>query len=265
MSPRATSAGVEGEATDDPLTGVLASFVPSDAIATMRAAGLSVRSGEETIALRLEGALRSAAGELLGLSETQRLLDRLRQTDGPLVRDVVPAKVPLGDLTTVLRRLVSESVSIADLRPILEQLARDEGKELDPGLTTERVRHGLRRQLSARYARDRRVEALILDGDAEEAVRGAVRESSGTQVLRLEPDLADALLDSVRSELGGQPARCCSRRAICAATFDASSKASFPDCRCWRTKNSPPTYSSNASAHCALPDLAHFDASVGVV
>ena len=196
--------GVEGEATDDPLTGALASFVPTSAIAAVRAAGLVVRTAEESIALRLEGALRSAASELLGLSETQRLLDRLRLTDGPLVRDVVPAKLELGELTTVLRRLVAESVSIADLRPILERL-REEGRERDPGLATERVRLGLRRQLSARYARERRLEALILDGDAEEAVRGAVRESAGAAVLRLEPDLADALLDSVRSELGGQP------------------------------------------------------------
>ena len=202
--PARLPAGVEGEATDDPLTGALASFVPETAIAAVRAAGLVVRGAEESIALRLEGALRSAAGELLGLSETQRLLDRLRLTDGPLVRDVVPAKLELGELTAVLRRLVAESVSIADLRPILERL-REENCDRDSGVATERVRHGLRRQLSARYTRDRRIEALILDGDAEEAVRGAVRESAGAAVLRLEPDLADALLDSLRSELGGQP------------------------------------------------------------
>jgi type III secretion protein V len=67
------------------------------------------------------------------------------------------------------------------------------------------VRLGLRRQLSARYASGRRIEALILDGDAEEAVRGAVRPTASGALLQLEPDLADALLDSVRSELGSQP------------------------------------------------------------
>ena len=199
--------GVEGEATDEPLTGSLASFVPLEAAPIVQRAGLAVRDAEEIVALRLEAVLRGAAPELIGLEETQRLLDRLRETDAALVREVVPPRISLAALTQVLRRLVGEAVSIGDLRAILEQLAQQGGGRLDDDdpLVLERVRLGLRRQLTARYARDRRVEALILDGDAEEAVRGAVRPTAGGSLLQLEPDLADALLDSVRSELISQP------------------------------------------------------------
>ncbi len=204
--PARLPAGIDGEATDDPLTGALASFVPAAAAPLLGGAGLSMRGTDELIALRLEGVLRAAAGELLGLEETQRLLDHLRQTDAALVREVVPGRVSLAALNALLRRLASERVSIADLRAILELLARDDAPlEADPALAVERVRLGLRRQLTARYARDRRVEALILDGDAEEAVRGAVRPTTSGAVLQLEPELADALLDSVRNELIAQP------------------------------------------------------------
>ena len=205
--PARLPATVEGEATDDPLTGASASFVSLDAVPSVRAAGLTVRSAEETIALRLEGVLRRSAPELLGFSDVQRLVDRLRLTDAALVREVVPGKLSLTELTTILRRLVGESVSIGNLRAILEQLAQDSSsvRGEEPGSVVERIRGGLRRQLSARYAVDRRIEALILDGDAEEAVRGAVRESAGTKVLTLEPALSEALLDSLRSELGSQP------------------------------------------------------------
>ena len=206
-APARLPASVEGEATDDPLTGASASFVPHEALAAVRGAGLTVRGVEETIALRLEGVLRRAAPELLGFSEVQRLVDRLRQTDAALVREVVPARVSLTDLTSILRHLVGEAVSIADLRAILEQLAQDPTpvRSQDTSLIVERIRAGLRRQLSARYATDRRIEALILDGDAEEAVRGAVRDTAGSKVLTLEPELSEALLDSLRSELGSQP------------------------------------------------------------
>ncbi len=204
--PARLPAGVDGEATDDPLTGWLASLVPIESAALLKDAGLVVRGTEELVALRLESVLRAAAGELLGIEETQRLLDHLRQSDAALVREVVPGRISLAALTGVLRRLVSELVSIADLRAILEQLARESSTdEEDAALVVERVRLGLRRQLTARYAHDRRVEALILDGDAEEAVRGAVRPTSSGAVLQLEPDLADALLDSVRNELSAQP------------------------------------------------------------
>ena len=198
--------GVDGEATDDPLTGTLASFVAVESSAIVQRAGLTVRSAEEVVALRLEGVLRSAAPELLGLEETQQLLDRLKQTEDALVREVVPARISLAALTRVLQRLIGEAVSIGDLRAILEQLAREDSAVTeDPTLVIERVRYGLRRQLTARYARERRIEALILDGDAEEAVRGAVRPTATGALLQLEPELADALLDSVRGELVGQP------------------------------------------------------------
>jgi type III secretion protein V len=198
--------GVEGEAADEPLTGQLASFVPSNAADAVRRAGLTTRDADEVVGLRLEAVLRGAAPELLGLEETQRLLDRLREHDAALVRDVIPAKLSLAALTQVLRRLVGEAVSIGDLRLILEQLTREVATEgEDPIMLGERIRLGLRRQLSARYASGRRIEALILDGDAEEAVRGAVRPTASGALLQIEPDLADALLDSVRSELGSQP------------------------------------------------------------
>ena len=205
--PARLPAGVDGEATDDPLTGSLASFVPLDAVAALQGTGLVIRETDELVALRLEGVLRSAAPELLGLEETQQLLDHLRRTDAALVREVVPARITLPALNDLLRRLVGELVSVGDLRSILEQLAREPGvsDKDDPNLLIERVRFGLRRQLTARYAQDRRVEALILDGDAEEAVRGAVRSTQSGAVLQLEPDLADALLDSLRSELSSQP------------------------------------------------------------
>jgi type III secretory pathway component EscV len=205
--PARLPANVEGEATDDPITGASASFVAPESVPSVRAAGLTVRSAEETVALRLEGVLRRMAPELLGFTDVQRLVDRLRHTDAALVREVIPSRVSITELTAILRRLVGEAVSIGDLRVILEQLAQDPAaaRSDEPAVVVERIRAGLRRQLSARYAADRRIEALILDGDAEEAVRGAVRESAGAKILTLEPALSEALLDSLRSELGSQP------------------------------------------------------------
>jgi type III secretory pathway component EscV len=48
---------------------------------------------------------------------------------------------------------------------------------------------------------NRRVTALLLDLEAEEAVRGALRPAGEGMVLALEPDLADALLASVDREV----------------------------------------------------------------
>src|SRR5207248_2572175 len=81
---------------------------------TLADAGARLCDGEEYLALRLEGALRTAAPELIGVEETQRLLDALARKAPTLVREVVPQRIDLGGLAEILRRLVAEGLPVGD-------------------------------------------------------------------------------------------------------------------------------------------------------
>ncbi|HEX9104622.1 MAG TPA: flagellar biosynthesis protein FlhA, partial [Polyangia bacterium] len=206
VAPGKLPAGVEGQAVDHPATGAPASWVPASSVARLPAAGLAMLDGPSAIAARLDAALRAAAPELVGLDEAQRLLDAAAREHPALVRALTPARADLTLVADVLRRLVAEGVGLRDLPTVLEALARAVGDTRDPALVTERVRAQLSRLITHRFAvaggGGRHVSALMLDADAEEAVRGALRPAGEGVVLALEPDLADALLASVASEAG---------------------------------------------------------------
>jgi flagellar biosynthesis component FlhA len=202
--PSALPPGIEALPAEHPATGALASWVPLSSAPQLRAAGIALLDGPACIATRLEAALRSFAPELLGLEETQRLLDGVTRDYPTLVRDVVPRRIDTATLAELLRRLVAEGLPILDLRDVLEAIARQKEVERDPALLTERVRAALTRQITHRHARDRRVDALLLDAEAEEAVRGAIRQTEKGAQLALEPDLADALLASVQRAADAQ-------------------------------------------------------------
>jgi type III secretion protein V len=213
VAPGKLPAGVEGQASDHPATGAPASWVPASSVARLPATGLVMLDGPSAIAARLDSALRAAAPELIGLDETQRLLDAAARTHPALVRAVLssfgPARADLTLVADVLRRLVAEGVGVRDLPTVLEALARAVGDTRDAALLTERVRAQLPRVITHRFASGlgagksgRHVTALLLDADAEEAVRGALRPAGEGFVLALEPDLADALLASVDREAG---------------------------------------------------------------
>jgi type III secretory pathway component EscV len=204
VSPARLPAGIDGDPGDHPSSGALASWVPEKAAAALETAGIRLFRGEECIALRLDASLHACASELIGLEETQRLLDALSRQAPALVRQVVPARVDLGALAEILRRLVAEGLSVSDLREVLETLARQKDDERDPVALTERVRAAQRRLITHRHARNHRVDALVLDADAEEAVRGAIRPGRHGARLALEPDLHDALLAALKRELEGQ-------------------------------------------------------------
>ncbi|MGZ3440651.1 MAG: flagellar biosynthesis protein FlhA, partial [Polyangia bacterium] len=213
LAPNKLPAGPEGKidglATEHPQTGAPASWVPASSVARLPATGLMMLDGPSAIAARLDAALRAAAPELVGLDETQRLLDAAAREHPALVRALVPARVELTLVAEVLRRLVAEGVGLRDLPSVLEALARAVAETRghnDPAVLTERVRAQLTRVITHRFATgaggDRHVSALLLDADAEEAVRGALRPAGDSVVLALEPDLADALLASVEREAG---------------------------------------------------------------
>jgi type III secretory pathway component EscV len=204
VGPTGLPAGVDAVPAEHPTTLALASWVPASAAQRVQAAGVSLLDGIACIAARLDALLRAYAPELIGLDETQRLLDGVGRDYPALVRDVVPRRIDTAGLAEVLRRLVAERVPIRDLRDVLEALARQKEAERDPAVLVERVRAALTRHITHRHARDKRIEALLLDAEAEEAVRGAIRQTPGGPQLALEPDLADALLSSVTREADAQ-------------------------------------------------------------
>ena len=201
VGPASLPPDVEAQAAEHPQTHALASWVPASAAPRLKAAGVQLLDGTDCVAASLDAALRDAAPELLGLDETQRLLDETARVQPALVREVVPKRVDVPTLAEILRRLVAESLSIGDLRDVLEAIARLPPGERDAAQMTERVRAQMSRQISHRHARERRVSALELDAEAEEAVRGALRPSESGPLLALEPDLQEALLVAVKREL----------------------------------------------------------------
>lgn len=200
VAPSKLPAGVEGQSTEHPATGAPASWVPASSVPRLGASGVVLLDGPGAIAARLDSALRAAAPELVGLDETQRLLDGAARAHPALVRALVPGRADVTLVADVLRRLVAEGISIRDLPSVLEALARAVADTREPALVTERVRAQLQRIITHNFSSKKHVSALMLDAEAEEAVRGALRPSGDKVVLALEPDLADAFLASVGKE-----------------------------------------------------------------
>lgn len=141
--------------------------------------------------------VRRYAAALLGIQETQTLLERLARTHPALVREVVPRLVTPAALADVLRRLLDEGVSLRNLKDILEALAVWAPREKDPVSLTEHVRTALRRSISFGRALDGVLGAYRLDPLLEEAVRDAIHRTSGGSTLALEPTLARDIVAAI--------------------------------------------------------------------
>ncbi len=161
-----------------------------------------VPAGDEALGSVITAAetlLMARAHELLGLSETQRLLDELELHAPATVRNVVPKPLPLATLADVLRRLVEERVSVRDLRAILEGLAAVAATEKDPLALAELARAQLRRPISFNLTAGASVLSVItVDPIIEDTVRKAITRTPAGSFLSLPPAPARDVIASLK-------------------------------------------------------------------
>jgi type III secretory pathway component EscV len=171
--------------------------------------GASLWDGEDGALDGLDRALRHNAGALVGVEETQRLLDDLGATHPALVRETVPKLVSTALLADVLRRLVREGVPIRPLREVLEAIAQRPAEARAADLC-EHVRAARARTLTHRFCPAGRAAAIVVDPEVEDTVRDAIRGDMPS----LDPEIARDITAAVRRHADGAGD---SRVVLCAA------------------------------------------------
>jgi type III secretion protein V len=196
-------------ATDgvNPMTHQIGSWVPIENREKIEQAGLSIIEIPGFVALSLGDAMRRYAHEFLGIQEVQAILDQMEQIYPALVKETVPKLVSVHLLTEILKRLVQEDISIADMRTILQAIALWAPVETNPTTLTEYVRTEMKRYISFKYTRGQNnLIVYLLDPEIEEVISNSIRQSENGNYLALEPDTAQEILKTFESEVGNIPA-----------------------------------------------------------
>ena len=164
--------------------------------------GVAVQGAEATLAALVGHRLPKYASEFLGVHETNAVLTSMEARYDDLVAEAQKA-LPLQKIAQIMRRLVEEEVPVRNMRILLETIVEWGGREKDPDVLAEYARAALSRQISHKYAdTDRCIPAFVFEADVEDAIRGALRQSSAGTFLALEADRSRALLALIRKAVG---------------------------------------------------------------
>jgi len=181
-------------------------WLPEDKTATLEKAGLTWMTHPRLLAWHLSLVLSRHAPSFIGLQETKFLLDKMEERAPDLVREAT-RMLPVQRISDIFQRLVSEQISIRDLRGILEAVIEWAPKEKDVIMLVEYVRGALKRQISYRYASGQNIlPALLLDPQLEETIRKSVRQTSVGAFLALPPEVSQRFLAALSAALGKFPA-----------------------------------------------------------
>lgn len=169
---------------------------------TLNNVGISSLEMTQILVHHLAYVLKKYAQDFLGIQETRFLLGIMEPRYPDLVKEVQRV-LPIQKIAEILQRLVSEDVSVRNLRTILESLVDWGQKEKDSVLLTEYIRTALKRHISFKYSGVQSIlPAYLLAPDVEETIRNAVRQTSGGSYLALDPNISKRLLDVIKSLVG---------------------------------------------------------------
>jgi len=196
-----------GEDVKEPVYGAPARWIAPEAREAASLSGLTVVAPSEVLATHLLEVLKRNLARLLTLKTLQRQLDAFvtlsdaaRSAENRrLLDELVPDKVPLDLLHTILRLLLDEQVSIRNLPLILEATAEMRGTKSPPEVICEHVRQRLGFQLIAELKRgDGTLPLIQLSGDWEEIfLRHQIGGDAGLPEIALPPEEFNALARSV--------------------------------------------------------------------
>ena len=197
--------GVDFEKDRAFLPGVESIWVATETAELLSRAGMSFMNPTQILTFHLATVLRKYSAEFIGVQETRFLLGAMEQRFPDLVKEATRV-MPTQKIGEILQRLVSEDISIRNLRTILESLVEWGQKEKDSVLLTEYVRGSLKRQISFKYSSGQNMlPAYLLAPKVEETVRSAIRQTSAGSYLALDPAASRKLVDNLKKAVGKLP------------------------------------------------------------
>jgi|TARA_B110001469_G_scaffold16417_2_gene16634 flagellar biosynthesis protein FlhA len=212
INPGQAQGTLDGIATKEPAFGLDAVWIDSSQRDYARTLGYTVVDPATAIATHLNTLLRDNASELLSHDETQQLLNKVAARAPKLVEDLVPGKLPLATVTKVLQNILEESVSVRDMRTIIEVLSAESSVTQNSDELTAAVRPKLGRMIVQGLVDiNDSLPVMTLNPTLEQMLHNILQQNGGNQGLVIEPQLAEGLFKSLAQnvqeiENQGQPA-----------------------------------------------------------
>lgn len=165
-------------------------------------AGIPFMDPSQVLTYHLAFVLKKYSADFVGIQETRFLLSAMEGRFPDLVKESTRV-LPIQKIAEILQRLVSEDISVRNLRAILESLIEWGQKEKDSVLLTEYVRSTLKRHISYKYSSGQNIlPAYLLAPSIEDTVRGAVRQTSAGSYLSLDPAVSKRLVENIKKTVG---------------------------------------------------------------
>ena len=175
IAPSDKGQRIEGLEADAPFLGQFAYWIEPAQAPGAQERGFTVVEPAAVMIACLADTVRAEAARLLSRQVVTEMVDALRQRQPGLVEDLIPAMLSISEIQRVLRNLLGEGVSIANLDLIFENLVDLARSQRDPDELAELLRQRIGFAICDKLrGRHRELAVISLDPRLENELTGAL-------------------------------------------------------------------------------------------
>ena len=167
-----------GIETQEPVFGLKAFWILNEDRNRAEARGLAVVDPTTVMVTHLAEVLRKNADNLITRDHVDELLAFVKKESPKLVEELVPTQLSLGEVHAVLKSLLSERISVRNLKLILEALATISPHTKELRILIDASRAALWRQITEMISNENgAIFALTVDPKTEQVLRNSMSPS----------------------------------------------------------------------------------------
>jgi flagellar biosynthesis protein FlhA len=190
---------VPGDETREPAFGMKALWVPEVFSTALKSEGFTPVDNMSVLLTHLGETIRNNLAQLFSYRDFRKLIEGLDPEYKRLLDEIVPSSISNSGFHAILRRLLSERISIRNLNLILEAVA-----EIAPHVNrteqiAEHVRARMAQQICADFSQDGMLKILRLGQRWEVVLHQALRRDAKGEVIEF--DIDPALIEQFSAEL----------------------------------------------------------------
>lgn len=156
--------------------------------------GYQLRPAVDELYHCLAALLARNVNEYFGVQETKHMLDQLESKYPDLLKEVL-RHATVQRIAEVIQRLLSERISVRNMKLLMEALALWAPREKDVISLVEHVRGAMARYICHKFSNGAELRVVLTSAEVEDLVRKGIRQTSGGAFLNLEPAVSDELMD----------------------------------------------------------------------
>ncbi|BDA77938.1 endoflagellar biosynthesis protein [Leptospira kobayashii] len=194
---------ISGESFVEPAFSMKATWIDPQTRPEVENKGYSVVDPSTVIITHLKELISTYASQLLGREEVKALLEHLRQTHPTLVQELDYDKQGrLGVIQQTLQNLLMEGLSIKNLPKIMEAIANNITKSLDPFFLSESVRQAISRQIVNDFlAADGKLHVVTIDPRIVDRLnRSLMQDEVEGKIIILPHEVRTRIMESLYAE-----------------------------------------------------------------